>query len=131
MDRWTWINAKLGLIVWATLYFFQPPTVPVQQLGRTLNDIAAVLTITGTIISLFGLLTATRPSRRKLMLGYRIEISGLIVAVCGPATYCIAQLAAGSEVQGAYSRAAIAYTIAAFMLARCIMVRRAMRRIAQ
>lgn len=126
LDHWAWIHAKMSLFLWACFFFASTPPQTVDALGITLNRVAACFAIVGAIMSVVGLIISTNPCLQMRHKGYTIELTGLIIAVCGPLTTMVAHISRIDDDPTSIPRAGFSYTLAAFMLARALVVQRAL-----
>ena len=128
VDHWAWIHAKIALIVWGVTYLIYPPVGPVNELGRPLNTALALFTICGSVTGVFGLVMSTDPDPEQRQEGLAIELSGLVVALCGPLTYFVARVGLIEDEAVRATVAAFGYTLTAFVIARIVVVTRSLKR---
>jgi len=126
-DHWAWIHAKLALIFWGVLYAIYTPEGPLKELGKTLNVLIAGFTIVGSVMAILGLIISTNIKLRKQ--GLILELAGLIIAGCGPLTYFITQASLIQNNQARIALSGFAYSLTGFVVARAIVVARALRRL--
>lgn len=127
-DHWAWIHAKLALITWGIFYVIFTPEGPLDELGKTLNVFIATFAIIGSIIGISGLIRSTNTNRSIRRQGLVIELSGLILAFCGPFTYFIIQAYLSPDNEARIALSCFAYSFSMFILARIIVVLRAIGR---
>lgn len=78
--------AKLVVVAWIIAYAAFTPPVTFAALGAFVWTTAAVTTA-GIVMSIVGMLIALQPLRMSL--GKRIETSGVLVALAGPAVHAV------------------------------------------
>lgn len=127
-DHWGWVNAKLGLGVWGFCYLLEPSPLLVREIGGVLNAFIAMFAIFGSAISVYGLWVSTKPSLVKKVQGLTVEGFGLTIAACAPISYAVIRAIhmyrQDNFSTGQISSFAIAYCIAAFLIARTLLIRR-------
>ena len=126
-DHWAWVNAKVALILWGLAYIIYTPPGPLKELGWLLNDTIAMFAIVGSIVGICGLITSTSQNTSTRYNGLLIELVGLILAVCGPATYCAVQVMLIDDDVIRIAIAMFGYAFTAFMFARIVVVHRALK----
>lgn len=128
IDQIFWIHAKVALIICGICYIFNPPPGPLAEMGTPLTVAIGLFAIFGSIIGIIGLsMTSSRRQhvRRKAL---AIEVSGLILAICGPLSYFVIQVALIHDDGLRTTVAAFWYAFSAFMFARIVSVMRAITR---
>lgn len=128
VDHWAWIHAKLALIVWGITYLIYPPIGPLKELGRPLNTTLALFAIGGSITGIYGLIRSTNENPEDGQEGLAVELAGLVIALCGPLTYFVAQVSLINNESVRATVAAFGYAMTSFVLARIVVVFRALRR---
>lgn len=128
VEQWAWLNAKAALIIWASLYVFITPPGPLKEIGWVLIAMGSFTTILGCILASVGLFISTDPIVHVRHRGLTIELSGLCLAICGPATYCLTQAFLAVDEPVRWTVAAFAWTLTSFIAARIVMIVRALRR---
>lgn len=128
VDHWAWIHTKIALVVWGVTYLVYPPVGPVNELGRPLNAALALFTICGSVTGVFGLVRSTDPDPEQRQEGLAIELSGLVVALCGPLTHFVAQMSLIEDEAVRATVAAFGYTLTAFVIARIVVVVRSLKK---
>jgi hypothetical protein len=118
---WGWIHFKaaIGILVPVLIFLSPPAPVTAQRLDGNLVRVLVILIFVGSILSIIGMLlrgTQTQP----MIVGYSIEIVGLIFLFTGPFLLCIGYTY-NSWAQGTtYTAAGLCYAIAAALVARFI-----------
>ena len=125
LDQIAWLHAKVALIVWGTCYIFKTPTGPLEELGRYLTVCIGLSAVIGSIIGIIGLSMTTSNKYHVRHSGHAVEVSGLILAVCGLASYFVAQVALIHDETIRITIAAFGYAFTAFIFARIMSVMRA------
>lgn len=134
LEHWGWIHAKLAFLLWGFLYMFYTPNAPERELGTLLITMQSFFVIVGATTSIIGLLIATSQDVQRRYFGFRIELVGLVLAICGPIVYFVTQLyltcnpPPGADSKERVALVAFAYLACALLTARLIVVSRFMRR---
>jgi hypothetical protein len=81
-----WVVAKLIVVVWIFAYAAFTPAATFAALGGFVWT-TAVVTTAGILLSIAGMIVALQPNRTPL--GKRIETSGILVALAGPAVHAV------------------------------------------
>lgn len=81
--------AKLTVALWISSYAAFTPSVTYAALGAFVWTTAAVTTA-GILMSICGMLIAQQPARA--FTGKRIETSGILVALAGPAVHAVTMI---------------------------------------
>lgn len=118
---WGWIHFKaaIGILVPAMIWFGPPAPVTAQRLDGGLVRVLVLLIFVGAILSIMGMLlrgTQVQP----MIVGYSVEIVGLIFLFTGPFLLCIGYTY-NSWIQGSsFAGASFCYALAAALVARFI-----------
>lgn len=123
-DHWAWLHAKLALMTWAIIFYFNTPPQVEGVLDRILATLISVFVVSGLLLSVTGLLLAVSKKTRRSGLGTSLEISGLWIALAGPVSYFIVRfyLAFTPDGKAGSALAALAYTVCAFVIVRLVQV---------
>jgi phosphotransferase system glucose/maltose/N-acetylglucosamine-specific IIC component len=118
---WGWIHFKaaIGILVPLLIFLSPPSSVASQRLAPGLVRVLVLLIFVGAILSIIGMLlrgTQTQP----MIVGYSIEIVGLIFLFTGPFLLCIGYTYNAWQQGTTYTGAGLCYAIAAALLARFI-----------
>lgn len=125
---WAFVNVKISLgIVWPVFYFSADPVRPQGTDGIFLY-LWCACTVIGFIVSVTGLILAAQPRRFRYS-GRQIEIAGIWLFLGGPVCYGILQAGLLVETHNSIRGAqiALAYALAAALVARVFMVRDGVR----
>lgn len=124
LEHWALIHAKLSLVVWGVLYLSTKPMVIEHELGPVYGSVVALLAVFGGLIGIVGLILSTDQRLGRRHLGLSIELFGLSLAAFAPTTFFIAQII---ELPFRLTLSPFAYTVAAFILVRIIIVQRSLK----
>lgn len=125
-----WVAAKLVVVIWVISYAWFTPAVTFAALGAFVWTTAAVTTA-GILMSIAGMYVALHPLR--MFLGKRIETSGILVALAGPAVHAVTMVTItvglflhpeeGVDPMGRVGPFWQSIAIAAFLIVRLVEVR--------
>ena len=121
-DQLAWLNAKLGLVAWAILFFaFTPLKVEVTA-TTFLAALISLAVLVGVGLSVYGLFQSLSLNIRKALNGFTFELSGLWLALGGLTSYFIIQLFLSFGLDGDQRIAltAFAYTMCSFVIVRIV-----------
>lgn len=125
-----WVRAKLLVALWVLLYAWLTPAATAAVLGAFIWTVA-VATVIGIIMSIVGMWVAMHPLRTNI--GLRIETSGLMLALAGPAVHAVTMVSLtigqildpveGVDTWGRVGPFMQSVSLAAFLLVRRVEVR--------
>lgn len=127
IDQWAWIHAMVSLILWGIFYMSITPPGPLKELGWVLNRLLAMFSVVGSSVAIVGLIISTSNITKTKFMGLAIELSGLVLAICGPLTYFIAQVVLINDDTIRITVASFGYAFSAFILARIVSVYKVLR----
>lgn len=129
LDQWGWVHAKISLVCWGLMYLLDPPPGAYRELGTTLVVTAALFVVIGSLVSIFGLLLSSDNSMKRRHRGLAIEAGGLILTLCGPLSFFVVQISRFINGEVHITRAAFSYVLISLLIARTIVVLRALHKV--
>lgn len=121
-DQWAWLNAKLGLVTWAILFFAFTPLKVEAAVTAFLAALISLTVLFGVGLSVYGLIQSLSLNIRRALNGFTFELAGLWTAFGGLTSYFIIQffLSFGIDGDQRIALTAFAYTMCSFVIVRIV-----------
>lgn len=119
-------HVKAAVALWGVLYILYTPPPIRTHLGPALVVFSGLFAIVGSITGIIGLTLTGSQHKKHSAQGAILEMSGLIVAACGPLTYFVtsAYLVVSLNQSFRHIEAGLAYALFSAIVARIIAVKK-------